>query len=78
MKRKQRKVEWIHLEGFVNPSCRDAVVGVLEMWDDGFPRSLIAEACNMSVRKVSAIINAKNIPKEWRRQATLALKRCDH
>lgn len=57
----------IKLTYFKKPITKEIIGDVWTMWLDGFNKSLIAQACNISTNKVSKIINDPNneIPEEW-------------
>lgn len=61
-------VATFNLPNFKNPVLREDVISVLRMWNFGDTQSFIAENCQMSNKKVSAIMNAYSksmLPIEW-------------
>lgn len=61
----------LRLKAFAKPIPKEDVLYVLASWRFGDSKEFIAEACKMSVKKVTAIIRAGElIPKGWRDQAS--------
>lgn len=55
----------IVLNDFKKPVPKKTVFDVHECYDDGTPLALIPELCEISAKKVRAILSA-GMPEEWR------------